>query len=166
MNSSGERPARLPTVIVVHPRENRAKCSVEPLRGRSDFIFWTFPKRGPEPLTQYVRLGLGGPLLTAADSETGLLLLDGTWRLAEKMEAQYQDIPVRSLLPWQTAYPRVSKIFNDPSAGLATIEALFAALAQMGKPTAGLLDHYHWKDEFLARNADLLRSLNYNESAQ
>lgn len=166
MNSNGAQAARLPTVIVVHPRENRAKCSVEPLRGRDDFIFWTFPKRGTESLSQYVRLGLGGPLLSADDSETGLLLLDGTWRLAEKMEAQYQDIPVRSLLPWQTAYPRVSKMFNDPTSGLATVEALFAALAQMGKPTEGLLDQYRWKNEFLSRNEELLKTLNDKESGQ
>src|SRR5690606_26974484 len=51
-----------PTVIVVHPKEKRSKCSVEPLRGRDDFIFWTYPHRGPEPLTGYVRLGFGGPL--------------------------------------------------------------------------------------------------------
>ena len=29
----------LPTWIIVHPRENRKKCSVEPLRGRPDFHF-------------------------------------------------------------------------------------------------------------------------------
>jgi len=147
----------LPTIIVVHPKEKRSKCSVEPLRGRAEFLFWTFPNQGGSSLENYVRLGLNGPLLTAEDSPRGLLLLDGTWRLAEKMEQDYQKVPVRSLLPWKTAYPRTSKLFEDPSAGLATVEALFAALTQMGKPTVGLLDHYFWKEEFLSRNAHLLQ---------
>ncbi|WP_437186372.1 ribosome biogenesis domain-containing protein [Planctomicrobium sp. SH668] len=158
MSSSVSNPLP-PTIIVVHPKEKRSKCSVEPLRGRDEFIFWTFPKRGPETLDNYVRLGLNGPMLSPEDSPRGLLLLDGTWRLAERMEQDYQETPVRSLLPWKTAYPRVSKLFEDPSAGLATIEALFAALAQMGRPTDGLLDHYRWGNEFLDINRDLLEQI-------
>ncbi len=145
-----------PTVIVVHPKERRSKCTVEPLRGRSDFVFWTFPHRGSETLDGYVRLGLGGEPLSRGDADRGLLVLDGTWQLAGKMEADYLDIPVRSLWPWQTAYPRVSKLYTDPQAGLATIEAIFAAQVQLGRPTEGLLDRYYWKDEFLKRNARLL----------
>lgn len=130
---------------------------MEPLRGRPEFLFWTFPERREHPLSGYYRLGLGGPLLTPEDSTQGLLLLDGTWKLAERMERDYQDVPVRSLLPWQTAYPRTSKLYEDPAAGLATVEALFAALTQMGKCTRGLLDHYRWREEFLKKNAALLR---------
>ena len=148
----------LPTIIVVHPKEKRSKCSVEPLRGRPDLIFWTFPHRGAESLADYVRLGLNGPPLTAADSSRGLLLLDGTWRLAERMEQDYQNVPVRSLWPWQTAYPRTSKLFEDPAAGLATVEALFAALTQMSHGTHGLLDNYRWRDEFLQKNREFLPS--------
>lgn len=147
------------TIIVVHPKEKRSKCSVEPLRGHPDFIFWKYPFQQPEMLGGYFRLGLGGPPVSRADSDSGLLLLDGTWRLAEKMEADYADMPVRSLLNWATAYPRVSKLFDDPMGGLATIEALYAALAQMGRPVDGLLDSYRWKDEFLERNRELIESL-------
>ena len=139
-----------PTVIVVHPRERRSKCSVEPLRGREGFTFWTFPDRGPESLDGYVRLGLGGELLTPADRDCRLLVLDGTWKYAERMEADYSRLPVRSLGPWETAYPRRSKTYADPAAGLATIEAIFAAYVQMGCDPAGLLDHYHWREVFLA----------------
>jgi len=73
------------------------------------------------------------------------------------MENDFSTLPVRSLLDWQTAYPRVSKVYADPSAGLATIEALFAAHAQLGIITDTLLDHYRWKEEFLDRNAELIR---------
>jgi pre-rRNA-processing protein TSR3 len=147
---------QLKTIIVVHERENRAKCSVEPLRPRADFEFWTFPGQQHGPLENYMRLGLGGPLLTPADQSQGLFVLDATWRLAEKMERAYPELPVRSLLPWQTAYPRVSKMFADPATGLATIEAIYAAFLQLGRPVDGLLDAYHWREEFLAENAGLI----------
>lgn len=149
-------PAPPPTIIVVHPRERRSKCTVEPLRGRDDFRFRTFPETGPESLDGYVRLGIGGSLLTPADGSRGLLVLDGTWRLVERMAPAYAELPVVSLGPWQTAYPRTSKLFEDPAAGLATIEALYAAFRQMGRDTSGLLDAYRWRDEFLARNSCLL----------
>jgi pre-rRNA-processing protein TSR3 len=148
-----------PTVIVVHPRERRSKCSVQPLRGRDGFVFWKHPRRGAESLDGYVRLGLGGPQLTPADAERGLLILDGTWRYAAAMERDYAELPMRSLAPWQTAYPRTSKLFEDPSAGLATIEALVAAYAQMRRPIDGLLDHYQWREEFLRRNAKMLEQI-------
>lgn len=141
-----------PTVIVVHPREKRSKCSVEPLRGRPDFVFWTFPDRGDESIDGYVRLGLGGELLSADDSAKGLLVLDGTWKLAARMEPFFRGLPVKSIPAWQTAYPRVSKLWNDPHGGLATIEAIFAAHVCMGKDTSGLLDSYYWADEFVTKN--------------
>lgn len=147
----------LPTIIVVHPKEKRSKCSVEPLRPREDFLFWKYPNQGPESLENYVRLGIGGELISPADSEKGLLILDGTWKLAEKMEQDYLDVPVRSLPSnWVTAYPRKSKIFEDPSAGLATIEALYAAHAHMGRPLEGLLDQYYWAEEFQNLNSYLI----------
>ena len=148
-----------PTVIVVHPREKRPKCSVEPLRGRPGFSFWSFPERGPEPLDGYVRLGLGGRSLTLEDAGRGLLILDATWRLAERMTPFFREVPVVSLSPWQTAYPRVSKLTVDPDAGLATIEALFAAYHEMGRDTVGLLDEYRWKQDFLDLNSALLAGL-------
>ncbi|MEZ6046140.1 MAG: DUF367 domain-containing protein [Planctomycetaceae bacterium] len=147
------------TIFIVHPKEKRSKCSIEPLRGRDGFVFWKFPNRGPEPLTNYVRLGIGGPVLSRADADQGLLILDGTWRLAEKMEADFQQLPVRSLAPtWQTAYPRKSKLFEDPTTGLATIEALYAANIHLGRPVEGLLDEYHWGEEFVELNREVIEA--------
>jgi pre-rRNA-processing protein TSR3 len=141
-----------PTIIVVHPRERRKKCTVAPLRGKQGFVFWKYPQRGSESLAEYVRLGLGGPRLSAADADSGLLILDGTWRLAEAMARDFDHVPVRSLPPIQTAYPRTSKLFVDPSEGLATIEALYVAYREMNRDCAGLLDDYRWKEEFLRIN--------------
>lgn len=129
---------------------------MEPLRSNPDFRFWTFPERGAESLEGYVRLGIGGPLISEADEAAGLLVLDGTWRLAQRMEPFFSEIPVRSLPMWQTAYPRVSKVFEDPVVGLATIEAIYAAYVGMRRNTTGLLDQYYWADQFLQKNQHLL----------
>ena len=145
-----------PTIIVVHLRERRSKCSVWPLRERNDFVFWKYPDRGEEPLDGYVRLGIGGPLLGPDDRERGLLVIDGTWRYAERMEADYADVPLRSLPKWRTAYPRVSKQYDDPEGGLATVEAVYAAFVATDRDTSGLLDHYHWAEPFLEANAELI----------
>ena len=141
-----------PTVIVVHPRERRSKCSVEPLRNNPDFVFTTHPSPIPVDVTNYVRLGIGGRLLSSEDADRGLLLLDGTWRWAARMEPTYAHIEVRSLPLIQTAYPRKSEVYADPTEGLATIEALYAALRILGRTTRGLLDQYYWKKQFLAIN--------------
>ena len=147
-----------PTIIVVHPKERRSKCSVQPLREKDGFVFWKYPNRGEESLEGYVRLGFGGPVIGPDDAECGLLILDGTWRWAESMEEDFVDVPIRSLPEIETAYPRVSKTYDDPHGGLATIEALYAAYHLMGRDTAGLLDEYHWREEFLERNTDVWES--------
>jgi pre-rRNA-processing protein TSR3 len=142
----------LPTVIVRHTHENPRKCSVLPLRGRPDVVFLTYPVKQRPPLEEYVRLAAEGPVLSAADADNGILLLDGSWRWAAAMTRDFVDVPPRSLSGWRTAYPRVSKLGTDPDNGLASIEALFVAYHLLGRPTAGLLDHYHWGDAFLRAN--------------
>lgn len=148
-----------PTVVVVHDRENRKKCSVEPLRGRPNFVFVNFPSLGGLPdLTRYVRLSIEGPPLGPNDENAGLLVLDATWRLEERMTARFADIAPRSLpRRWTTAYPRVSKVFDDPADGLATIEAIYAAYVALDRPVDGLLDDYRWAEQFLELNHVPLR---------
>jgi pre-rRNA-processing protein TSR3 len=125
---------------------------VEPLRDREEFVFVTFPEAPPLDVSSYVRLGIGGKPLSPDDANRGLLLLDGTWRLAARMEPFYSQLEVRSLPPIQTAYPRKSAVYDDPQQGLATIEALYAGLRILGRDTESLLDQYHWKDNFLTLN--------------
>jgi pre-rRNA-processing protein TSR3 len=145
------------TLIVRHPAENPRKCSVLPLRGREDLRFLNYPVRNRPPLEGYIRLSAEGPPLSAADAERGVLLLDGSWRWAGAMERDFGDVPPRSLSGWKTAYPRVSKRGTDPDNGLASVEALFLAYHLLGRPTAGLLDHYRWAREFLLVNGLLER---------
>ena len=145
-------PAFPRTIIVRHPKENPKKCSVLPLRGRDDVQIVQFPLKQPLELDGYVRLAAEGPELSAADAGCGLLLLDGSWRRAEQMNAAFANVPPRSLHGYHTAYPRASKLGSDPANGLASIEALYIAYRLLGRPTEGLLDHYHWAQEFLKRN--------------
>ena len=72
--------------------------------------------------------------------------------MVEPMQKIHAAIPVRSLPPLVTAYPRTSKVHSDPDGGLATVEAVYAAYRLLGRDTAGLLAHYHWADEFVQQN--------------
>jgi predicted metal-dependent hydrolase/ribosome biogenesis protein Tsr3 len=141
-----------PTIIVRHTHENPKKCSVVPLRGRPDVVFLTYPVKERPSLEDYVRLAAEGPPLSAEDADKGILLLDGSWRWAAAMTRDFQDVPARSLSGWQTAYPRVSRLGTDPDNGLASIEAMYVAYHLLGRPTHGLLDHYHWAETFLHTN--------------
>lgn len=148
-----EMPPSYPiTIVVRHPREQEAKCTIVPLRGRADLLFLSYPVAEPPPLEHYVRLAAEGPPLSDSDADAGLLLLDGSWRWAGEMTKRFLDVTPRSLTSYQTAYPRKSKVLNDPANGLATVEALFLAYTILGRPTAGILDSYRWAAEFLRLN--------------
>lgn len=144
------------TKIIVHQSENRKKCSVEPLRKIDGFLFYTFPLSQNIGLENYIRLGIGGRELTPDDSDKGLLVLDSTWRYVSDMETSFNHVPVRSLSGWKTAYPRVSKIYDDPETGLATVEAIYTAFFILGRNTNGILDEYFWKDKFFHINKMLM----------
>jgi pre-rRNA-processing protein TSR3 len=143
-----------PTVIIMHPREKVKKCTVAWLKGDPRFTFFRGPRR-PADLSGYVRLALDGPELSAADSHAGLLVLDGTWKLVDRLAPRVDEIPTRRLPALQTAYPRTSKVSTDPAGGLATIEAVYAALWILGRDVTRLLARYHWADEFLALNREV-----------
>jgi len=162
-------PGGPPVVIVRHPRENLSKCSVEPLRHRRDLAFTLrfvdWPCSAAEALgagdpRAFIRLDPDGPPLTAADAHRGLVLVDATWRLALPMHAAFATVPGRSLgSGWRTAYPRSSKVFDDPDEGLATVEALHAAFVLLGRPGADdLLRDYRWRDAWYRENASKLGS--------
>jgi pre-rRNA-processing protein TSR3 len=147
----------LPTLIWRHRKERISKCSLRGLEGRGDLNFFRYPTESLPDLSNYILLTLNAPPLTQDDAQQGLLLLDATWRYANKMLAQLNWIPQsqRRSLPnyFVTAYPRRQFDCAEPDAGLASIEALVAAYHILGRETTGLLDHYHWADLFLERNA-------------
>lgn len=139
------------TIIWRHRRENLKKCSLRGLERREELSFYTYPNEPLPSLDGFLLLTIDAPPLTRADSHFGLLLLDGTWRYAERMERQLPPCERRSLPPIsQTAYPRRQEECPDPSRGLASVEALYLAYSILGWDVEGLLDHYHWREEFLS----------------
>lgn len=145
-----------PTFVIRHRLENLNKCSLRGLENRSDFIFWQYPYKELPSLNEYIILTLDAPILEPTDSNHGLLLIDATWRYAAKMikpllnqsHFHYRSLPSH----FQTAYPRYQTDCPDPKRGLASIEALYAAYHILNRDTAGLLDFYYWKDQFLNLN--------------
>ncbi len=148
-----------PTLIWRHNRENLKKCTLRAVESRKDLHFFSYPRQTLPDLTNYLLLTLDGSPLTPADSGCGLLLIDGTWRYAEKMlralKAGPNSIPpdrCRSVKGYLTAYPRYQVDCQEPSAGLASIEALFLAYHALGREAETLLKGYYWATEFLERN--------------
>jgi pre-rRNA-processing protein TSR3 len=145
-----------PTIILRHRKENLKKCSLRGLETRSDCLFLTYPKDSVPDLSHYFLLAIEAPVLSEADKELGIFLIDGTWRYAKLMEKQYPQphlLQRRSLPPgFRTAYPRKQSDCPDPCRGLASVEALYLAYALLGRQTEGLLDHFHWREDFLKKN--------------
>jgi pre-rRNA-processing protein TSR3 len=81
-------------------------------------------------------------------------LVDSSWRDLPRMLRTVTGTQHRRCLPADltTAYPRRSKTFEDPLAGLASIEALHAALVLLGHRDDSILDGYYWAAEWLALN--------------
>jgi pre-rRNA-processing protein TSR3 len=152
-----------PTYIIRHQRENLKKCSLRTLERFPDLLFLTYPVSNLPDLSAYILLAMDGPPLTAADSSYGLLLLDATWRYAERMNRFVESewpIKKRSIPEgFQTAYPRRQDDCPDPEKGLASIEALYIAFRITGRNCAGLLDNYYWKNAFLEKNQKALSIL-------
>lgn len=150
-------------VILVRLRKEAAhKCSLTPLRRRRDRP-WRWVRCDPGQsidVGEVTLLHPDGELLTPADAARPLLLVDASWRdLPGVVRGLRGTLHPRRLPPGLvTAYPRRSATFADPAAGLASIEALHAALALLGARDDGLLEGYHWAAEWLARNGGLLES--------
>ena len=147
-----------PTIVIRHRKENLKKCSLRGLEKRSDFLFFRYPLQEVLPsLDHYILLSLETQEeLSAEDGAMGLLVLDATWRYAQKMDEQIAFSPSirRRRLPsyLKTVYPRRQQDCLDPSLGMASVEAIACAYALMGRSLEGLLDHYHWKESFIEKN--------------
>lgn len=146
-------------LILRDPRESVKKCSLTPLRGLPGIEFVDYRPENRVDAAGRVLLHPDGEVLSEADRGRGLFLIDCSWRRVDSMLRTVDGEPVRRRLPeLRTAYPRVSRTFEDPSTGLASVEALFAALAILvGAPDVELLESYRWRDEFLSLNPTLAR---------
>lgn len=148
----------LDVLILRDPREATKKCSLTPLRGTSGIQFVTYD--GTRRLEAGRRLYLApeGELLSERDRGLPLLLIDCAWRkVPALLKTVDGELLPRRLPPLATAYPRKSMVFEDPHEGLASVEALYAALALLGEVHPELLAGYHWREQFLAANPTLPR---------
>jgi len=149
----------LDLLIYRDPRESARKCSLTPLRGRPGIRFVDYHHERRLATEPRVLLSPDAPLLSAADAGselTGLLLIDCSWRRVDALRRTVDGaLTPRRLPPLATAYPRCSKTFADPAAGLASVEALVAALWILGQPRLDLLDGYPFARRFLAANPGL-----------
>jgi len=143
-------------LILRDPRESARKCSLTPLRGQAGIRFETFHPERRLDASGRILLHPDGEELSAADRERPILLVDCAWRRLPTLLRNVDGDPAPRRLPTlETAYPRRSRFFVDPSDGLASVEALFAVLALLGRPRSELLDGYPWRELFRARNPRL-----------
>jgi len=152
------RPPRLDLDVLIlrDPRESTAKCSLTPLRGRAGVRFFTWKPERRFQVGERVLLHPDGEEITAADAGRPLLLIDCAWRRVPTLLASCDgEMSPRRLPPLATAYPRKSHTFVDPERGLASVEALYAALVLLGQPVEELLEGYRWRAEFLELNPGL-----------
>jgi pre-rRNA-processing protein TSR3 len=151
---------KIETIIVRHRKERLSKCSLRGLESRPDCCFFSYPYKQVPVVDGAVLLSLDAPRLSIADAKHRLLLLDATWRYAERMLRDLSScnglIPRSLPAGAQTAYPRRQDDCPDASAGLASVEALYLSYVITGRCTEGLLDHYYWKEQFLNLNRDYI----------
>jgi pre-rRNA-processing protein TSR3 len=148
----------LDVLILRDPRESTKKCSLTPLRGMEGVRFVGYEPDRRVDAGKRILLHPDGEDITSADRGKPLLLIDCAWRRLPQLLATVDgELEHRRLPKLITAYPRKSKQFEDPEQGLASIEALYAALALLGDARPELLAGYRWKDEFLRSNPSLGR---------
>lgn len=160
-------PSDDPFILILRdPRESVKKCSLTPLRGKDGVHFVPYYRDKRIDASGRILLDPDGAEFTPADRGKDLFLIDCAWRRVGQLSATVDGPVERRRLPaLVTAYPRVSRTFVDPAAGLASIEALFAATVLLGRPRLDLLDAYRWRDAFLSANAELLAELGFTPPA-
>lgn len=145
-------------LIVRDARESTKKCTVAPLAGKPDITIRPWRRDRAIELPDVTFLHPDGEPLSPADAGRPLLLVDSSWHHLPQLLRDLRGNLTKRSIPagFATAYPRKSRVFEDPTTGLASVEALFVALAILGDRRPELLDDYYFKDEFLKQNADRL----------
>ena len=145
-------PGAIPTTVIRHPKERISKCSLRFLHDREEMTFLRANRDLRFDATGFTLLAVDAPPLSPADAGRPLLLLDSTWRYLPDVADKVIGTPERRSIPGplRTAYPRVSRVFEDPVEGLASVEALYVARLLLGDDDPSILDGYHWKDQFLS----------------
>ncbi len=141
--------------VIRHAKERISKCSLRHLHARAGFTFLRARPGFRFDASGFTMLAVDAPVLSSTDAGRPLLLLDSTWRYLPQLTACVHGASVARSVPRDivTAYPRASRVFEDPEFGLASVEALYVALRLLGEDDPTLLDGYHWQAQFLAQPA-------------
>ncbi len=141
-------------VVIRDPKESLKKCSLTPLQSRPDIEFIRFQPQHRFLAEGMIFLTPGGEPLKPEDRGRTVLLLDSSWKSVRKLQASLTGSFLPRSLPggFVSAYPRKSKVFQDPLEGLASVEALFITSFILGCPDESLLAGYYWKERFLSVN--------------
>lgn len=148
-------------LILRDARESPKKCSVAGLRGAPGIEIRTWRRGEPFDASGCLLLHHEGPPLTRADRGHPLLFLDCSWRHVHVLLCDVRgEFALRSIPgSVRTAYPRRSKLFDDPASGLATLEALYVASLVLGEPRDDLLASYRPASSFLSVNREVFDEL-------
>jgi pre-rRNA-processing protein TSR3 len=157
-------------LVLQHHKENRKKCTVTAIQKRADVeveVLRPGPAGHPPLVVEGgILLAVDAPPLVPADRTlleaspaARLVLVDANWVKVPAILARLSSrgpLAARSLpADVRTAYPRRSKLFEDPAGGLATVEAIAAAMAILGAWDPTILEGYNWTNLFLERNPRL-----------
>jgi pre-rRNA-processing protein TSR3 len=148
----------LDVLILRDARESERKCSLTPLHGLPGIRFVAYdPERRLDAVGRVLLHPEGEPI-GPSDRGRPLFVIDCAWRRVPTLLRTVDGAPERRRLPpLVSAYPRRSKTFEDPASGLASIEALYAAVALLDGPFPELLREYRFAAAFLDANPALPR---------
>lgn len=157
--------------ILMDKEENPSKCSIAPLKDRADFHLRYFRRKKPiEAFSAEILLHINGAdiRIVAKRKIQSLAVIDCNWKHVEDA-LSHVERPLPELVSFPsgavTAYPRKNKQGLDPTAGLATIEAVFIAAAFLGDWDETLLDKYHFKTAFLEANDSFWKTHSLGKNA-
>lgn len=156
--------------VILDSGETANKCTIAPLESRPDFRLFRVKGAAPiGPLQSEIILHHEGEDITGVLSSKkilGIAAVDCVWKRLPTLLKRVQGAeprPVRIPSGFVTAYPRKSERDDDPSGGLATIEALFIAAALNGNWDATLLKEYFFSHRFLELNFNRLLELGVHQ---
>jgi pre-rRNA-processing protein TSR3 len=146
--------------FIIDHGETANKCTIAPLIGRPDFHVTRVGRKSTlGPLKAKILLHHEGECLSTLREKytisDGLACVDSIWRrLPRLIEMIERPLPLLAKIPngFVTAYPRKSRLYEDPDGGLATIEAVFIAAAMLGHWDETLLSEYYFSQSFIEAN--------------
>lgn len=157
MDSDGN--LELNYIIISRDRRVEKKCTMYPLRGRSDLSFRT--RRDPgefsensillfpdgEPLTSELVNEIKNQVVESSHLE--IVLIDCRWKKTKGVLDLLPPIRKVSLKGYTTGAKRRNP---PPEGGLASVEALYLASLKFGQPDPTLFENYHFGERFFEIN--------------